>query len=386
MKILVLSSLSWSLVNFRGRLLTDLANAGHEVIACAPDREQGVLDWLSERGIAFRQTPMNRAGTNPVSDIAVLARYMKLIHKERPGAVLAYTQKPIIYGGLASRLCGLKRFFAIMSGLGYVFSDEGSKRPTLRRIVSRIYAAGLRKAEAIFVFNGDDRPMMLEYGIIGPEHNVVQVPGSGVDIEYFAEAQLPDGPPAFVMISRLMRDKGVADYVEAARLVKAEIPNARFTLVGRYEPENPTGYSEEDVARWVREGLVDHVPETRDVRPYLADAHAFVLPSYYREGLPRTILEALAVGRPVVTTDMPGCREPIDPGVNGWLVQPKAAPELAAAMIRTVRDRQKLESMAAAARQTAVQKYSVDIVNAMLISEMRLDQETAVATPVLSAG
>lgn len=386
MKILVLSSLSWSLVNFRGRLLYDLIGAGHEVIACAPDREQGVLDWLSERGIAFRQTPMNRAGTNPISDIAVLARYVKLILKERPDAVMAYTQKPIIYGGLASRICRLKRFFVIMSGLGYVFSDEASKRPTLRRIVSRIYATGVRKAETIFVFNGDDRRLMMKHGIIGPEHHVVQVPGSGVDIGYFAEAPLPDGPPAFVMISRLMRDKGVADYVEAARLVKAEIPGARFTLVGRYEPENPTGYSKEDVERWVREGLVDHVPETRDVRPFLADAHAFVLPSYYREGLPRTILEALAVGRPVVTTDMPGCREPIDPGVNGWLVRPKAAPELAAAMIRTVSDREKLGRLAAAARQTAVQKYSVDIVNAKLISEMQLDQEPATKKPAIAVG
>jgi glycosyltransferase involved in cell wall biosynthesis len=228
--------------------------------------------------------------------------------------------------------------------------------------------------------------MMVENGIIDPSQHVIQVPGSGVDIGYFAEKPMPEGPPVFVMISRLMRDKGVADYVEAARLVKTEIPDARFTLVGRYEPENPTGYSKEEVDRWVREGLVEHIPETRDVRPYLAAAHAFVLPSYYREGLPRTILEALSSGRPVLTTDMPGCREPIDQGENGWLVPPKSPDELAAAMLRTVADRRELERMGAAARQTATQRYSVEIVNAQLISEMRLDLPEATGTSAVAVG
>ena len=381
MKVLVLSSLSWSLVNFRGRLLSELVNAGHEVVACAPDEEPGVLEWLAERRIRFHRTAMSRAGTNPIADLGTFLRYLMLMIRVRPDAVIAYTQKPIIYGGLASRLCGIDRYYVLMSGLGYVYSSEADRRPMLRRIVSRLYAAGVRKAKTIFVFNGDDRRMMMETGIIDTGQNVVQVPGSGIDTGYFSKAPLPDGPPAFIMISRLMRDKGVADYIEAARRIKAKRPEVRFTLVGRYETENPTGYSKQEVDGWVEEGLVEHVPETRDVRPFLARAHAFVLPSYYREGLPRTILEALSTGRPVITTDMPGCREPIEQGVNGWVVSPKSPDELAEAMLRLIEDRELARRMSDAARETAARCYDVDIVNAQLLSEMRLD----VSTPIKAA-
>lgn len=374
MKILVLSSLSWSLVNFRGRLLAELVNSGHDVIACAPDRESGVIEFLDDLGIKFWQTPMNRAGTNPFSDTVLLVRYVLLMVSTRPDAIIAYTQKPIIYGGLASRISRVRRFFVVMSGLGYVFSSEADDRPTLRKIVSKIYAAGVRRANAIFVFNGDDRQMMQAHGIIGPSHNVIQVGGSGIDTDYFSPHPLPSGPPVFVMISRLMRDKGVADFIEAARMIKKQDPDARFILVGRNEPENPTGYSREMVDQWVRDGIIEHIPETRDVRPYLASAHAFVLPSYYREGLPRTILEALATGRPVITTDMPGCREPIEPGINGWLVSPKSPDELAAAMLRTVSDRNVLAQMSKAARTTAEQRFDVKIVNELLLSSMQLEK------------
>jgi glycosyltransferase involved in cell wall biosynthesis len=198
------------------------------------------------------------------------------------------------------------------------------------------------------------------------------VPGSGVDIGHFTAQPLPDGPPTFLMIARLMRDKGIAEFVAAARMVRQAIPEARFRLVGRPEDANPTGLSAAEVAGWVREGVIEHIPETRDVRPYLAAAHAFVLPSYYREGLPRTLLEALASGRPIITTDLPGCREPVAPGRNGWLVPPRDAPALAAAMIRTVAERTRLEHMAEAARRTAVERYDVVRVNRQLLSIMKL--------------
>lgn len=372
MKVLVLSSLAWSLVNFRGQLILDLKRAGHDVTVCAPDADPIVLDWLAARAVTFRLTPMDRAGSNPLTDLATLARYVMLMLRLRPDTVIAYTQKPIVLGGIASRLARVPRLFVLMSGMGYVFSDAAADRHRLRALVSRLYRTAVRRARAIFVFNDDDRAQMLAHRIIGPDHYVVQVPGSGVDIGHFTAQPLPDGPPTFLMIARLMRDKGIAEFVAAARMVRQAIPEARFRLVGRPEDANPTGLSAAEVAAWVREGVIEHIPETRDVRPYLAAAHAFVLPSYYREGLPRTLLEALASGRPIITTDLPGCREPVAPGRNGWLVPPRDAPALAAAMIRTVAERTRLEHMAEAARRTAVERYDVVRVNRQLLSIMKL--------------
>jgi glycosyltransferase involved in cell wall biosynthesis len=371
MKIVILSSLAWSLINFRGSLIARMVAEGHDVVAAAPDEEPEVLERLAAMGVAFRRTPMARTGTNPLRDLHTLWHYARLMRAERPDVVIAYTQKPIIYGGLVSRWMG-RRFFAIMSGLGYVYSAEADGRHWLRAVVSRLYRAGVRRAGCIFVFNGDDHRLMLDSGIVSPDQPVMQVPGSGVDIRHFAEQPMPDGPFTFLMMGRLMRDKGVGEYVEAARIIRARRPDARFLLLTRPESENPTGYTAADLQVWRDAGLIEFLPETRDVRPFIASAHAFVLPSFYREGLPRTILEALATGRPVITTDLPGCREPIRPGINGLLVPPRDAPALAAAMERMIADPARVEAMGQAARQTAVDIYDVDKVNALLLDVMQL--------------
>ncbi|UZW54543.1 glycosyltransferase family 4 protein [Sphingobium sp. JS3065] len=384
MKVVILSSLSWSLINFRGALIARMIGEGHDVVACAPDEEPEVLAKLAQMGARFRRTPMARAGTNPLHDVRTLLHYRRLMRAERPDVVVAYTQKPIIYGGLATRLWSRARYFAIMSGLGYVFSEEADSRPWLRTVVSRLYRIGVARARCIFLFNGDDHRVMRDNGIVSPAQRVMQVPGSGIDIRHFAERPLPEGPFTFLMMGRLMRDKGVGEYVEAARIVRARRPDARFLLLTRPETENPTGYTAADLDQWRRDGLIEFLPETRDVRPFIASAHAFVLPSFYREGLPRTILEALATGRPVITTDMPGCREPIRNGVNGLLVPPRDAPALAVAMERLIADPARMAAMAKAARRTAVDIYDVDKVNAMLLDVMQLGgvgMPTPVPTP-----
>ena len=379
MKVVILSSLSWSLINFRGALIARMIEEGHEVVACAPDEEPEVLERLARMGVRFRRTPMARAGTNPLHDIRTLLHYRRLMRAERPDVVVAYTQKPIIYGGLAARLWSRARYFSIMSGLGYVFSEEADGRRWLRSVVSRLYRIGIAQARCIFVFNSDDHRLMQESGIVSPTQRVMQVPGSGIDLRHFAEQPLPNGPFTFLMMGRLMRDKGVGEYVEAARIVRARHPDVRFLLLTRPETENPTGYTAADLDRWREAGLIEFLPETRDVRPFIASAHAFVLPSFYREGLPRTILEALATGRPVITTDMPGCRDPIRHGVNGLLVPPRDASALADAMEAMIANPQRVTAMAGAARQTAVDVYDVDKVNALLLETMQL--QSAAHTP-----
>ncbi|HEX7871596.1 MAG TPA: glycosyltransferase family 4 protein [Sphingobium sp.] len=387
MKILMLSSLSYSLVNFRGALLRSLLEQGHEVVACAPDRDATVEFTLERMGIEFRLTPMDRAGTNPFRDLATLLTYMRLMREERPDAVIAYTQKPIIYGGLAMRLTGRRGFHALMSGLGYIYSPEADSRRLLRRMVSGLYRMGVARAETIFVFNSDDRHTMIDNRIIGFDHHVVQIGGSGIDTAHFVECPMPRTPPVFLMIARLMRDKGVREFVEAARIVKAQHPQACFRLLGRPEPGNPTGCSPEELAEWVASGVIEHLPETRDVRPHLAASHVFVLPSFYREGLPRTLLEALSTGRPIITTDMPGCREVVEPGVNGWLVPPRDSRALANAMLEALNNRPQLGDMAARSREIALERYDAQKVNSQIIDCLDLGerQSSVEAAPPCAA-
>jgi len=381
MRVLVLSSLAQSLLNFRGQLLAAMVGEGHEVVACAPERDPIVEARLAAMGIRFVQTKMNRAGSNPLLDLETLADYMELILRERPGVVLAYTQKPIIYGGLASRLAGGSRFYALVSGLGYVFSPAAKHRRFLRALVRKLYGLALRRAQAIFVFNSDDRAEMVRQGIVDKRQNVIQVPGSGVDLNHFRAEPFPSGPPTFLMIARLMRDKGLQQFVEAARLVRDRHPEARFHLLGEFEDSNPTGITRAELDGWLQEGAITYLGRTDDVRPYLADASVFVLPSYYREGLPRTILEAMASGRAVVTTDMPGCRDPIEHGENGFLVQPQDSEDLAAALLRFVEEPELVARMGQASRRIAEAKYDVRMVNAQLLAAMRLSGGDAYVAP-----
>lgn len=362
-KILVHSSLIYSLVNFRGELLKAMVAEGHEVIVTAPDRDPRVEAKLAEMGIRFEQVPMARASLSPFTDLRTLASYLRLMWKHRPDVVIAYTQKPIIYGGMIARLFPGTHFHVIMSGLGFAFSPAADHRRFLRRLVSLMYRLGVARAKTIFVFNADDKTDMVKHGIITRRHNVVQVPGSGVDTTHFTAGPPGLSPPVVLLVARLMRDKGIFEFVESARRVKRLIPDARFQILGRRETDNPTGISDRQCREWSAEGIVDILPETHDVRPHLNAATLFVLPSYYREGLPRTILEALASGRPVITTDMPGCRDAIIDNVNGRLVPPRDPASLADAISELLSDPILLERMSAAARETAVSQYDVRDVN-----------------------
>jgi glycosyltransferase involved in cell wall biosynthesis len=380
--------LAFSLVNFRGRLLEEMRLAGHEVVAVAPDDDPRVRAKLAEIGVRFRTVSMARTGINVFADIGTIHALVSLLRTERPDAVVAYTQKPIIYGGIACRIAGIDRFYALMSGLGYLFSEAASNRRLLRRIFCQLYRAGLKRARRIFVFNSDDRADMIAAGIVNPDAPVVEVPGSGVDLDRFQRAPLPEGAIHFLMIGRLMRDKGVWEYAQAAAMIAAHHPAVRFSLIGRVEQSNPTGLEEADLARLKQESPVDVIDETDDIPAYLARSHVFVLPTYYREGLPRTILEALAVGRPVITTDTPGCRDAVRQSENGFLVPPRDAGALAEAMRTLISNRELIQQMSQKSRLLAETVYDVRKVNALLMKEMGLRGpcRTASDSEVSSAG
>ncbi|MET0309787.1 MAG: sugar transferase [Sphingomonas sp.] len=377
MKVLIIASLSYSLINFRGALISAILAEGHEVVACAPDDDPETAGALSAMGARYRRIPMDRTGMNPLRDLATLRHLVTLMRTEAPDVVMAYTQKPIIYGGLATRIAGGRaHFHAMVSGLGHIYSNiPGMRHALLRRVVSLLYRIAIARAAAVIVFNRDDDAEMRRHAILQPHHNVVQVAGSGVDIVRFSPSPATDGPPVFLMVARLMRDKGIVEFVEAARLVRARFPDSRFRILGPIDP-NPTGISLAEIQAWAAAGDVDYLGETRNVAPHLADASVFVLPSYYREGLPRTILEAMACGNPVITTDTPGCRDAVTHELDGFIVPTRDARALAEAMTRFIEAPDLVARMGARARETACRRFDVAKVNAQLLGVMELDQGT----------
>ncbi|ARS27229.1 glycosyltransferase family 4 protein [Sphingomonas sp. KC8] len=368
MKIVVIASLAYSLINFRGRLIADMIAAGHDVLACAPGEDGAVIEQLWGMGARFRSIPMGRVNLNPIEDARTLMALVRLFRDERPDIILAYTQKPIIYAGFAHRILRRGRFFPMVTGLGYAFSEQG--HPWLRHMVAALYSVAVGRASAIIAFNADDRDELRHRGIARAPREIVLVPGSGVDMAYFAAQPLPVGGPIFLLIARLLHDKGLREFVAAASIVRRSYPAARFQLLGPFDP-NPAAISPAELEQWQKQGIVEYLGETRDVRPFLAACSVFVLPSY-REGMPRTVLEAMAAGRAIVTTDAPGCRETVCEGLNGLLVPARDSSALAQAMARFCREPALAGVMGACSRRIAQQRFAVQTVNGMVMDIMGL--------------
>ena len=371
MKIAVIASLAYSLTNFRGKLIAQMIAAGHDVLACAPDADGAVIDALWALGARFRCIPMGRANINPLEDVRTLLALIRLLHEEKPDIILAYTQKPIIYAGLAHRILRRGRFYPMVTGLGYAFSEHG--RPWLRWVVAGLYRAAVGRASAIIAFNADDRDELKRHAIVHEQQDIVLVPGSGVDMAHFAQQPLPPGGPIFLLIARLLHDKGLREFVAAASIVRRSYPAARFQLLGPFD-RNPAAISPGELEQWRKRGMVEYLGETRDVRPALAACSVFVLPSY-REGIPRTVLEAMATGRAIITTDAPGCRETVCAGDNGLLVPVRDVPALADAMARFCREPALAANMGARSHSIVRHRFAVEIVNQMLMGVMGLTSE-----------
>ena len=372
MKILVLAGLSQSLLNFRGPLLSALRDRGHVVLAAAPLDEdtEAVVEALSAQGIHFHPIQIERGGLNPLRDFGSLLALRALLSRHRPDVLLAYTAKPVIYGGLATRIIGRLHFFPMITGLGYAFTVGGGvKRRLVRAVVEAFYRLALVRAEAVIFQNPDDERLFRDSRLLPKRVPSVLVNGSGVDLVAFPPAPLPTAR-RFLMLARLLAVKGVREYVEAARIVKRRFPDAVFQLAGGLDP-NPAGVKASEVKDWSEAGIIEYLGEVRHVQPLLASSRFYVLPSYYREGIPRSVLEALATGRPVITTDAPGCRETVVHEKNGLLIPPRDAHALAEAMNRLLEagDSQIL-SMASASLALARERFDVKKINAQLLDTL----------------
>jgi glycosyltransferase involved in cell wall biosynthesis len=372
MKIIVLASHAPSLISFRGSLIQAMVSAGHTVVGCAPGSHPKVAGALGERGASYQPVALRRTGLNPLLDAWSVLKLTRLLRRLRPDLLFAYTSKPVIYGGMAARLAQVPAVFALISGLGYAFVDDrGFGRHATRRLLSALYRASLRHADGVFFQNPDDLDDFRRLAIIRDRQKTIRVNGSGVDTDHYRFLPPSLEPPTFLLIARLLRDKGIYEFVDAARQLRARHPQARFRLLGPTDP-NPAAIPTRDLDRWRAEGVIEYLGEVEDVRPYLADATAFVLPSAYREGMPRTLLEALSTGRAIVTTDTPGCRETVLPGENGFLVPARDAGALARAMERFVVQPDLAVAFGKRSRALAEERFDVRKVNAVMLAAMGL--------------
>jgi glycosyltransferase involved in cell wall biosynthesis len=370
-KIVVVAGHAKSLINFRGPLLIALATAGHEVIACAPEADAEVAARLGTAGVRYCVVPLERTGMNPVKDLLSLVRLTLFFRTLRPDIVFSYTVKPVIYGSLAAKFAGVPAIHSMITGLGYAFLGEGLKGLLINRMVTSLYRAALSVNASVFFQNPDDRSLFVKSRIVH-EDKTILINGSGVDIDHFVVAPCST-EPIFLMIARLLRDKGVVEYVEAAKTLKSRHPRAVFLLLGPLD-SNPAAISKSTLDAWQREGIIDYLGSTDDVRPFIRSASVYVLPSY-REGTPRTVLEAMAMGLPVVTTDAPGCRETVTDGDNGFIVPVKDVAALASAMERFIEDPSLINRMGQRGREIAVEKYDVHKVNAVIMTSMGIMRE-----------
>lgn len=358
MKIALVTNVAWNIVNFRNPILHALLKEGHEVWCVA--KADGSEGTLIAQDVRFIDMPIDAMGTHPVKDFSMLLRYWRLYRQEQFDVVLHYTIKPVIYGSFAARLAGIPVINTI-TGLGTAFL----KANWLTALAQWLYRHSQKQVRRVFFQNQDDRQLFLERALVR-EVQAGNVPGSGVNLQHFEPHDLPvsisGGEPVFLLVARLLWDKGVGEFVEAARLLKSRFPIARFCLLGDVAAANRTAISEQQVQEWVQEGVIDYLGTVADVRPLIAQADCVVLPSY-REGLPRSLLEAAAMGRPLIATDVTGCREVVEDGVNGFLCTVKDADSLAQAMERFMKlPREAIVDMGKASRAMVEQRFDERLV------------------------
>jgi glycosyltransferase involved in cell wall biosynthesis len=360
-----------SLVNFRGELILRFVKSGNRVYALAGIASEKEKKDIEALGVTFVEVPISRTSTNPLEDIKTYRFYKHFFNKVSPDIVLSYTIKPVIWSGLALLKLPKVKFYALVTGLGYAFKGQSIKQKLLRKIVSHLYRKSLSRAEKVIFQNSDDLSFFTDTKICS-KSKTTTVSGSGVPIDQFAYKHLPERPTIFLMIARLLKEKGIIEYLKAAKIVKKSYPEVSFQVLGPLDP-SPDGLSKEDLGHLNNRGVVEYLGKTIDVRPYLANCHIFVLPSFYGEGLPRTILEAMATGRAVLTTDSVGCREPIVEGENGCLVPVKDSKSLAEKMIWFIEHPEQLKEMGLKGRKMAEDKFDVHKVNKEMLRIMEIE-------------
>lgn len=370
--IAIIGALPESLTNFRGHLIRSMTKAGHSVTAMAAHANEEQVQAIESLGAIFLPYPVQRNGLNPWRDLQTFLALRRIFREIKPDVVLAYTIKPIIWGGIALNNIPRIRFYALITGLGFAFQGKGLIRRNLTRLVAWLYRFTLRRANRVIFQNMDNRDEFVSLGLVDASKcNVVE--GSGVDVFRFSEVGFLASAPTFLLIARLLGDKGIREYVQAASQVLLIYPSTRFKLLGPLDT-SPDGIALSDITNWHAKGIIEYLGASSDVRPSISDCHVYVLPSYH-EGMPRTVLEAMAMGRPILTTNVPGCRETVIQGENGYLVPKADAEALAERMIWFVEHSNQWRRMGQISRRIAEERFDVHIINDNMLIIMNLKEK-----------
>ena len=360
-KIVVVHNTMYYLYLHYKELIRQFMDDGYEVICIAPLDEYATK--LSDMGIECRNIDFDRNSLNPIKELLLFLRLTWMLRSIKPDIVFNFSIKPAIYSSIASGLVGVEHIYSMITGLGYVFTGNGMAKRALRFVVSKIYKLGLGMNTRIFFQNPDDREYFEKGGIVARTKGVV-LNGTGIDTSYFSPTEKSPERISFLMIARLLKDKGVEEYLQAAEVLKNSYKDVTIRLLGPFD-ENPAAISITKLRHYIESGAIEYLGEKEDVRPYIREASVFVLPSY-REGLPRATLEAMAMAKPVITTDVPGCRETVEDGINGYIVPSASSGSLVQAMVKFIEDSRKIEGMGKASRRIAVDRFDVKKVNRVI--------------------
>ena len=368
MRFILVSPKNRTAYNFRGDLIKRIISCGYEVIVTGPNRVG--VEKIEALGARFVEIHMNKNGVNPKEDLKYQKALYELFKKEKPDVVLGYTSKTVIYGSIAAKKAGVPHKVAMITGLGYAFTAQTKKAKAIRAVMSVLYKKALNCADTVIFQNPDDREQFVSSGLVKSEKCRV-VNGSGVNTNRFSVADYPD-KITFFMLSRVMYSKGIREYLRACELVKEKHPEVRFMLLGACENIQDS-LSKEDLAPYVEKGIIEHFGETDRVEDYYKQCSVYVLPSY-REGTPRTVLEAMSMGRAIITTDAPGCRETVIDGKTGFLVPVKNAEAVAEKMTKFIENPELIKTLGAASAEYAREKFSVDKVNDDMCCHLNIER------------
>jgi glycosyltransferase involved in cell wall biosynthesis len=374
-KVLLVAPIGDMLIRFRWHLIKAMVDKGNTVITASAE-EDGVDGFLNldvpkellKLGVHHHHFPLQRVGNNPLKDLKTLWALYRLCRRERPDILVSMTAKPIVYGAIAGWLALVPRRVQMVTGLPYGVAKPSKGAGFTYRIAHTLFRFALRRGHHIIFQNPDDLREVEEARMIGPRVTTGIVNGSGVDLDYFRPVPLPTEPMTFLMIARLLKPKGVGEFLEASRAVKALHPSVQFVLVGPME-NHPEAIDATSITAWVIDGIGEWLGPVSDIRIPMANASVYVLPSYH-EGTPRTVLEAMAMGRPIITTDAPGCRETVVPEVNGYLIPVGSAEALAISMRYFLMDPNKIQAFGTQSHRIATEKFEAGRVASQTIGEI----------------